>query len=150
MGIGRCSKVLMLPSEDLYPQGNNKEDGLSGHLVPHCRGEDLHKTLFVSQLQPPDAREWSRDHTRNQPRPITGMGIPVHCKWSRVWPICKLLWLVRADGNNPRRVRAGGMDNGQRRKWEPLVEGPRSCPPPHTGLEASLEQGAHQHNIPSA
>lgn len=42
----------MLASEDLCPQGNNKEDGLSGHLESHCRVADLHKILLVSQLQP--------------------------------------------------------------------------------------------------
>lgn len=83
----------MLPSEDLCPWGNNKEDGLSGHLEPQRSEVDLGKMILLSEAvarQPSHKRmelglNWER--ARVHVRRVSA----VRGKRSRVWPISKPL-----------------------------------------------------------
>lgn len=70
----------MLLSEDLCPRGNNKEDGLSGHLETQ-HGRWVSARWFCCMhlgLRSQDAGGWIQDWTGAEPWSILGRISAVH------------------------------------------------------------------------
>lgn len=143
VGICCCLKVLMLPSEDLYPEENNKDDGLSGHLESTAQGGGSQPDAFgVWSWGWTAKRQENGDGTKlgTIPGPLQGGPLLSIANGPESGLSQSSCSKGRWAGGNLWRVMAGGLSCGQRENLHLTVEVSCYCSLPQTGLKASLEQ----------